>query len=78
MRAREIAETIVNGNVSDARREILSGRTQAEAAVMALDVLEELWELLGAEDFGDVVDRLRGCLRGAPGSSVAVDATVTT
>jgi len=64
MRAREIAETLINGNISDARREIVKGRTQTEAAVMALDVLEELWELLGAEDFGDVADRLRRCLNG--------------
>ena len=64
MRAREIAETLINGNISDARREIVKGRTQTEAAVMALDVLEELWELLGAEDFGDVADQLRRCLNG--------------
>lgn len=67
MRAREIAETLINGNISDARREIVRGRTQTEAAVMALDVLEELWEWNAVghnRPRGIDVDRLRRCLNG--------------
>jgi hypothetical protein len=65
MRAREIAETLINGNISDARREIVSGRTQTEAAVMALDVLDEMFEYASdGEDLARMIASLRRCLTG--------------
>jgi len=67
MRAREIAETLINGNISDARREIVNGRTQTEAAVMALDVLDELLDAFGFDPGAGTemqMARLRRCLKG--------------
>jgi len=67
MRAREIAETLINGNISEARREITNGRTQTEAAVMALDVLDELLDAFGIDPGAGAemqIARLRRCLQG--------------
>jgi hypothetical protein len=67
----EIAETLINGNVSDAREAILTGgdgrHTRVAAAVMALDVFDEMC----GEDFRDDytavlanLAKLRRCLTG--------------
>lgn len=40
--AAEIAETLLNGNLSDARNAIVKGRTPKGAALAALDVADEL------------------------------------
>ena len=62
----EIAETLINGNISDAREAIIGAPGGiADSAVMALDVLDEL--VMGASDGNDIavmMHRLRGCLTG--------------
>ena len=63
MRAREIAETLLNGNISAARTAIVSGRSQHETAVVTLEVLEELFE--GCSDGTDIammIEKLHRCL----------------
>jgi hypothetical protein len=69
----EIAETLINGNISDARDAILTygdgsphAGTEADIAVRTLDVLMELLPP-GREDFDDwrsAHARLRRCLTG--------------
>jgi hypothetical protein len=54
--AYEIAETLLNGNILDARKAILGGATRRTVALMALDVAEEL----GGTP--EAIARLRRCL----------------
>lgn len=69
----EIAETLLNGNIAQARHEILRGNTY-HAAVTALNVEAELvsltWDEYGAGDEHGCWDaahsRVRRCLEGAP------------
>ena len=61
----EIAETLINGNITDARNAICPGRNGRAAAVLALDVLDEM--VMGASDGNDIavmMHRLRRCLTG--------------
>lgn len=70
MTASEIAETLVNGNISDARAAIVQGQTQQSAAVLALDVAIEITATvdLHAEESGMKlmrgIERVRRCLTG--------------
>lgn len=68
MTAAEIAETLINGNIADAREAINSA---ARPAVLALDVLAELIICVGPEDIihvpiREALPRLRRCLTGEP------------
>ena len=65
MRASQIAETLINGNISDARNAIVKHRTQTEAAIITLDVLEDLlpWEP-DHDTCVNEIARLRRCLNG--------------
>lgn len=73
MTAAEIAETLLNGNIAQARHEIcfvegahFKGAWSQESAVMTLDVLDEL--IAHASDGNDIVymiAKLRRCLEGA-------------
>ena len=63
MRAREIALTLLNGNIEAARKAITTERSQYETAVVTLEVLEELIE--GCSDGTDIavmIDKLHRCL----------------
>lgn len=69
MTASEIAETLHNGNISDARRAIERVETgAAESAVMALDVVTELAVCFlpltddSRPDFDAAIGRVRRCL----------------
>jgi hypothetical protein len=66
----EIAETLLNGNISDAREAILTGgdgrHTRVAAAVMALDVLDQLCYMTEDDEnyAAAAIARLRRCLTG--------------
>lgn len=57
----EIAATLINGNISDARRGIITGQTQHSAAVLTLDVITEL---VGVHDMthADAIAKVRRCI----------------
>lgn len=69
--ATEIAETLINGNISTAREAIVRDRTTTEAVVFALDVLTALASIYGegADDgtpdrfaYSHSLDKLRRCV----------------
>ena len=67
MTASEIAESLINGNISDAREAIVGAPGGiADSCVLALDVLAELMhETPEADNFvGEALTRLRRCLTG--------------
>lgn len=72
MRAREIAETLLNGNISTAREEMGVHPDDVETVLRAFDVVEELVELTPRPDMGDAeydrwvdcIGRVRRCLNG--------------
>lgn len=79
MTASEIAETLINGNIAQARYEILDrdlteGPPEYAAAVMALRVAEELayyyqWGEYPGDDTPPLlvaIRKVRRCLEGAP------------
>lgn len=61
MTAYEVAETLLNGNISDARNEIISPVTPRRDLRTALLVLDVVNELGGTPD---AIARLRRCLEG--------------
>lgn len=67
MRAREIAETLLNGNISDAREAMTFGGHIVDAREV-LDVVEELADMLPPGDLDDTyeqaIGRVRRCLNG--------------
>lgn len=71
MTANEIAETLLNGNIAQARQEILETFGAYNVAVLTLDVVAELADLLAqTHDFDEsatlALGRVRRCLEGAP------------
>jgi hypothetical protein len=64
--ATEVAETLINGNISTAREAIVLNRTPHEVAVFTLDVLVALTDLSGephdGDAFAEAVVRLRRCV----------------
>lgn len=66
MRPSEIADTLVNGNIADARAHITGRhgpRARAGVALHALEVVEELIDSHGWE-WGRAVQKVRSCLQG--------------
>lgn len=64
MRASAIAETFLNGNLSTARRAVL---TDPRPDLMALDVLTDLLDREdpdGQDDHADIIESWRRCLAG--------------
>lgn len=74
MRAREIAETLLNGNISDARTAMLRGRGDYVPGAMCrvLDVVEELRPMLAwagdapteYDEWAMAIEKVRRCLNG--------------
>jgi hypothetical protein len=68
MTAIEIAETLLNGNISDARAAIVQGQTQQSAAVLTVDVIASLARLDDNPDRGErwfaAAAKVRRCLTG--------------
>lgn len=65
----EIAETLINGNIHDARTAILTRGggllPRKEVAIRALDVAVALSDMEGSTD-REALERLRRCLTGEP------------
>ena len=67
MTAFEIAETLVNGNISDAREAIIKGRTCKGAAAAALDVASAMADMIpnmysDGERYAAAIVRVRRCI----------------
>lgn len=68
MTASEIAETLINGNISDARAEIMRagdvafGNGRLEVVLMALDVAVAVYEQTSHDTVIDSIARVRHCI----------------
>jgi hypothetical protein len=66
MTAAEVAETLINGNISTAREAIVLNRTPHEVAVFTIDVVLAFAELSGEADdggaFAEALGRVRRCV----------------
>ena len=60
----DIVANIVNGNLSDARRGILAGRSQQEAVTSALNVVAVLVPFLDDQDWLTSLQKVRNIVNG--------------
>ncbi len=63
MTSSEIAAMIADGNMADARAALIVGQTQQSAAVLTVDVLDDLMRDHFGEDFLRARDIVRQCLK---------------